>query len=236
MKKQNKDLLIKVFSVLGDTETNIRAKNEKVKLLLQEDTVLDNKEKSILFKYFKNLSRFATPDYLARNLTIQEATKAVNRAERASTARRKNRIIKETLRENRNQRLPVVFYLCSYHEKCAEDHKAFQGKLYVDRYWRSAVQQYQDLWWLLEPIEAYIRNHNILTMQEVVGDKPYLTTRPHCKHFFIPVDVWTVLTSSVQAIKREHPEAVQGTGKKSHRQYRRDYYNLRDNIRKGLVD
>lgn len=236
MKKQNKDLLIKVFSVLGDTEANIRAKNEKVKLLLQKDTVLDNKEKSILFKYFKNLSRFATPDYLARNLTIQEATKMVNRAERASTARRKNRIIKETLKENRSQRLPVVFYLCSYHEKPALDHKDYQGKLYIDRYWRSAVLQYGELAWLEAPIDAYIKNHKIQTMQEVVGDAPYLTTRPYCKHFFIPVDIWTVLTSSLSAIKREHPEAVQGTGKKSHRQYRRDYYKLRENIRKGLVD
>ena len=236
MKKQNKDLLIKVFSVLGDTEANIRAKNEKVKLLLQKDTVLDNKEKSILFKYFKNLSRFATPDYLARNLTIQEATKMVNRAERASTARRKNRIIKETLKENRSQRLPVVFYLCSYHEKPALDHKDYQGKLYIDRYWRSAVLQYRELAWLEAPIDAYIKYHKIQTMQEVVGDAPYLTTRPYCKHFFIPVDIWTVLTSSLSAIKREHPEAVQGTGKKSHRQYRRDYYKLRDNIRKGLVD
>ena len=236
MKKQNKDLLIKVFSVLGDTESSIRAKNERVKLLLQKDTVLDNKEKSILFKYFKNLSRFATPDYLARNLTIQEATKMVNRAERASTARRKNRIIKDTLKENRQQRLPIVFYLCSYHEKPALDHKDYQGKLYIDRYWRSAVLQYSELAWLEAPIDAYIKNHKIQTMQEVVGGTPYLTTRPYCKHFFIPVDIWTVLTSSLSAIKREHPEAVQGTGKKSHRQYRRDYYKLRDNIRKGLVD
>lgn len=235
MKKQNKDLLIKVFSVLGDN-TGVRAKTEKVKLLLQKDTALDNKEKSILFKYFKELSRVGTPEYLSRNLVIQEATKMVNRAERASTARRKNRIIKETLRDNRNQRLPVIFYLCSYHEKAALDHKDYQGKLYVDRYWRSAVLQYSELSWLEAPIDAYIKNHKILTMQEVVGDKPYLTTRPYCKHFFIPVDIWTVLTSSVQAIKREHPEAVQGTGKKSYRQYRQDYYKLRDNIRKGLVD
>lgn len=234
MKKQNKDLLIKVFSVLGDTETSYRARVNNMKSLLAADTALDNKEKSVLFRYFQGLAKVSTPEYLARNYVIQDATKAVNRAERASTARRKNKLIKDTLRENRQQRLPVVFYLCSYHEKCAEDHKAFQGKLYVDRYWRSAVQQYQDLWWLLEPIEAYVRNHNILTMQEVVGDKPYLTTRPHCKHFFIPVDVWTVLTSSVQAIKREHPESVSGTGKKSFRQYRQDYYKLRDNIRKGL--
>lgn len=235
MKNQNKDLLIKVFSVLGDN-TGVRAKTERVKTLLQKDTALDNKEKSILFKYFKELARVGTPDYLSRNYVIQEATKFVNRAERASAARRKNKIIKETLRENRSQRLPILFYLCSYHEKCAEDHKDYQGRLYIDRYWRSALEQYKELWWLIEPIEAYIKNHRTLTMQEVVGDKPFLTTRPYCKHFFIPVDIWTVLTSSVSAIKREHPEAVQGTGKKSYRQYRRDYYKLRDNIRKGLTE
>lgn len=234
MKKQNKDLLIKVFSVFGDEELGYRARIQKMKELLMKNDVLDNKEKSFLFKYFQNLAKVSTPDYLKRNYIIQDATKAVNRAERASTARRKNKLIKETLRENRSQRLPIIFYLCSYHEKCAEDHKAYQGKLYVDRYWRSSLEQYQDLWWLIQPVEAYIKNHSVMTMQEVIGDKPYLTTRPYCKHFFTPVDVWTVLTSSVQAIKREHPESVSGTGKKSFRQYRQDYYKLRENIRKGL--
>lgn len=234
MKKQNKDLLIKVFSVFGDEELGYRARIQRMKELLTKNDVLDNKEKSFLFKYFQNLAKVSTPDYLKRNYIIQDATRAVNRAERASTARRKNKLIKETLRENRGQRLPVIFYLCSYHEKCAEDHKAYQGKIYIDRYWRSALEHYTELMWLIDPIEAYIKNHNTLTMQEVVGNKPYITTRPYCKHFFIPVDVWTVLTSSVQAIKREHPESVSGTGKKSFRQYRQDYYKLRDNIRKGL--
>ena len=234
MKKQNKDLLIKVFSVFGDEELGYRARIQRMKELLMKNDVLDNKEKSFLFKYFQNLAKVSTPDYLKRNYIIQDATKAVNRAERASTARRKNNMIKNTLRENRNQRLPVIFYLCSYHEKCAEDHKAYQGKIYVDRYWRSSLEQYKDLWWLIEPVEAYVKNHDVMTMQEVIGNKPYITTRPYCKHFFLPVDVWTVLTSSVQSIKREHPESVSGTGKKSFRQYRQDYYKLREDIRKGL--
>ena len=234
MKKQNKDLLIKVFSVFGDEELGYRARIQRMKQLLEKDEALDNKEKSILYRYFQDLARISTKDYLMRNTVIQDATKMVNRAERASAARRKNKIIKETLKDNRSQRLPVIFYLCSYHEKCAEDHKAYQGKIYVDRYWRSALEQYTELMWLIDPIDAYIKNHDVMTMQEVVGNKPYITTRPYCKHFFIPVDVWTVLTSSVQAIKREHPESVSGTGKKSFRQYRQDYYKLREDIRKGL--
>ena len=234
MKKQNKDLLIKVFSVFGDEELGYRARIQRMKELLMKNDVLDNKEKSFLFKYFQNLAKVSTPDYLKRNYIIQDATKAVNRAERASAARRKNKMIKETLKDNRSQRLPIIFYLCSYHEKCAEDHKAYQGKIYVDRYWRSSLEQYKDLWWLIEPVEAYVKNHDVMTMQEVIGNKPYITTRPYCKHFFIPVDVWTVLTSSVQAIKREHPESVSGTGKKSFGQYRQDYYKLREDIRKGL--
>lgn len=234
MKKQNKDLLIKVFSVFGDEELGYRARIQRMKQLLEKDEALDNKEKSILYRYFQDLARISTKDYLMRNTVIQDATKMVNRAERASAARRKNKIIKETLKDNRSQRLPIIFYLCSYHEKCAEDHKAYQGKIYVDRYWRSALEQYTELMWLIDPIDAYIKNHDVMTMQEVVGNKPYITTRPYCKHFFIPVDVWTVLTSSVQAIKREHPESVSGTGKKSFRQYRQDYYKLREDIRKGL--
>lgn len=229
MKKQNKDLLIKVFSVLGDTDSSFCTKNALIKNALGNCTVLDNKEKNILFKYFRNLAKTPVGAH-----QIPDAVKAVNRAERASDARRKKKAIQNTLRENRGQRLPVVFYLCSYHEKCAKDHRDFQGKIYVDRYWKDAVLQYHELAWLIEPIEDYIKNNQVLTVQYITKNKPYLITRRYCKHFFIPVNTWTVLTSSLQEVKREHPEAVRGTGSKSNKQYRQDYYKLKDDIRKGL--
>lgn len=236
MKKQNKNLLIKVFSILGDTDSSFCTKNALIKKALENCTALDNKEKNQLFRYFKELSKISTPEYLSRNLTIRDATKMVNRAERSSTARRKKKIIKTTLKDNREQRLPVIFYLCSYHEKCAVGHKEYQGKIYVDRYWKSAIEQYHELWWLIAPVQDYIKTNHVLTVQEVTGNDPYLIIRPYCKHFFIPIEIMTVLGSSVAEIKREHPEAVRGTGSKSNKQYRQDYYKLRNRIKEGLVN
>ena len=232
MKKKYKDLLSKVFSILGE-ETSTRAVSVRLKALLDTQDYLNVREKAYIYKHFRNLSRVGDPEYYKFNTVILEATKVMNKVERNNTARAKKKIIKDTLKNNREQRLPVLFYLCSYHEKCAEDHKAYQGKLYVDRYWKSTLEQYPDLWWLVEPVQAYIRNHDLMTIQEATSSKPYLITRPNCKHFFIPIDIWTVLTSSLPAIKREHPESVQGTGNKSHRQYRKEYYKLRDRLRRN---
>ena len=233
MKKQNKDLLIKVFSILGK-ETSVRAVSVHLKALLERQDYLNSREKAYLYRYFTDLARIGDPEYYKRNTVLAEATKVMNQVERNNTARTKKKIIKDTLRDNREQRLPVLFYLCSYHEKCALDHKEFQGKLYVDRFWKSSLEKYPDLWWLVEPVQSYIRNHDIMTIQEVTNSKPYLITRPYCKHFFTPIDIWTVLTSSLSAIKREHPESVQGTGKKSPRKYREEYYELREKIRNEI--
>ena len=44
-----------------------------------------------------------------------------------------------------------IFYVASSHEDCAEDHKPYQGKIYVDAYYNRHDKQLCD----------YIRNHNI---------------------------------------------------------------------------
>ena len=118
-----------------------------------------------------------------------------------------------------------VFYLCSVHTGPAADHKEWQGKIYVDRQWKSVLTRGGSTGTEIRGIEAYIKNHQILTVQEVVNNKPYLLTRPYCRHFFIPLSTAEVLGSSLNKILKEHPEAHTHSRSKpisrTRRQYRR---------------
>ena len=222
MMKKNKSLLIKAFSVLADDPGLPEAKRA-VRAILQDRDDLTAQEKNILFRKFIRLYQVGNPEYWTRTDTIEDVMSVMSRIERRSTSRARKQEIKDTLTENRDQSLPTVFYLCSYHEKPGKDHKEYQGKVYVDRFWRATMKGHPELEWLIDPIEAYIRNHSILTVQEVTNCKPYLLTRPYCKHFLIPINTWDILTSSISAIKREHPEAVAGTGSVSKRMYARKH-------------
>lgn len=72
-----------------------------------------------------------------------------------------------------------IFYICDSFSDCAKDHAMYQGKIYYN----ADVP-------LPKEVEDYIRSHNILSMQEVRDDEPFLTTRPNCRHNFhaIPTD------------------------------------------------
>ena len=91
-----------------------------------------------------------------------------------------------------------IFFICSVHEKPAEDHKDYQGKIYVDRFWRMKVGGGE-----FYSVLSYIKNHDTITVQEIMGDPVYLVTRPNCKHFFIPLDTQSVLHRSERSIREE---------------------------------
>lgn len=231
--RKNKSLLIKAFSILAD-DRGLPATRKAIRAMLQGRDDLNAREKNALYRRFTQLYLIGDEEYWARTTVIEDAMKLMNQIERRSTGRAKDRLIKETLESNRDQALPGIFYLCSYHEKPAKGHKDYQGKLYVDRYWRHTMKQRPELHWLVDPIEAYIRNHSILTVQQVVDHEPYLIKRPYCKHFFIPVNTWDVLTSSLSAIKREHPNAVMGTGSVSKAEYARRHGKLIRQIKEQI--
>ena len=233
MTKKNKSLLIKAFSILADDQGLVETR-KSIRAMLQTRNDLNSREKNALYRKFTMLYQIGDEEYWARTRVIEETIKLMNQIERRSSTRAKDKLINDTLESNRDQALPGIFYLCSYHEKPAKGHKDYQGKLYVDRYWRHTMKQRPELHWLEEPIEAYIRNHQILTVQQVVDHEPYLIKRPYCKHFFIPINTWDVLTSSLSAIKREHPNAVMGTGSVSKAEYARRHGQLIQKIKETI--
>lgn len=112
-----------------------------------------------------------------------------------------------------------LFFVCSVHYPCADDHKELQGKVYVDSGWRRKATG--DTY---RAVSDYIKTHNIMTVQTAM--KQYgLCTRRNCKHRFYPISS-TVPPSEVTAPRqRDH------TWNKSVRdELKEQVYNIIDRI------
>lgn len=88
----------------------------------------------------------------------------------------------------------IVFYQCSKHNNCAPDHKDYQGKIYVDRYWRSILGEEKT------PVLHYIQSEHIHTIQWVMGNPVWMTTRPYCKHRLVGIDTDRVLLGDIPVL------------------------------------
>ena len=199
-----------VIRELVNTYSDIN-RNEKYKLYR---TVLD------LYRRMRRSD--AVQSDLERDYNYAQVVKAARKVMRNRDIRNKQKQTRSYLDST-----DCVFMVCSKHKSPAEDHKDYQGKIYVDRFWRTKVDAEMQ-----KKIEAYIKNHKVLTVQYIIGEPVYMTTRPYCKHYFIPVSTAHVLSTSYKKV-------VEETGLHSHKWYtRKDYFNLRkkvfDNVDKIL--
>lgn len=143
----------------------------------------------------------------------------IHKIEEHCNSRKRISGTKEALKVSRAISEP--FFLCSWHDDPALDHKDLQGKIFVDEKWPKRNKK----------IAAYIKNHNIMTVQEAMGPPHYLITRPYCRHWLIPVSTYTVLHNSLVAIRRQNPAGRYGTKRGSSRAR---YLKLQDRIIKFL--
>lgn len=90
----------------------------------------------------------------------------------------------------------VVFWLCSSHGDCADDHRDYQGKLYYDDSYTMMNLDER----VKNKITAFIKNRGLMSIQKVKNEKPYLTTRPNCRHYFQPVSIEDALNVSVKSL------------------------------------
>ena len=158
---------------------------------------------------------------LSLNNTYDRLLKAVRRIQKELDLKEKQDNLRAML-----QAQDIIFFACSIHTNPAEDHKDWQGVIFVDRFWRTKVRGYT-----YRAVEAYIRNHGTKTVQEIVGPPVYLTTRPYCKHFFIPLETSAVLRSSARRIS----ESLAKVGS-SVLFDRKEYYDLRSSVYRQLND
>lgn len=138
---------------------------------------------------------------------LEQLVKSENKILRNEGIRARTSSLKQELKDNRSMEEPNIFYLCSHHANPAQDHEFWEGKLYVDRFWRSTVQGvYPDE--LVKKIEKFIKAEDIKSVQWVTGFPVYMVTRPYCRHYFTPVPTTEVLGTDLKDIKKNHPESV----------------------------
>ena len=92
-----------------------------------------------------------------------------------------------------------IFYVCNWFDDCAKDHVPYQGKVYVLENWEDIADESDH-----DSIRAYIQNHKIMTVEEVVNNAPWLTTRRNCRHRLYPISIDEILTSSAKSILKRH--------------------------------
>ncbi len=208
-------------AVLDKTPETVILK--KIRGIIQDTPDFNIREKAALYKTIKKTADLMyIQNGKLENGQIKNYSTSINKIEEHRNARNRKLNLVQDMRFNRAK--GGVFYMSSIHSNPAKDHEEWQGRIYVDRYWKSTLDEQPDI---QNKVAAYIRNHNILTVQEVCGEPVYLITRPYCKHFFIELDTDEVLSNSVNKIRKMHPEAHT----RSHNiYYRKKYYKLREKI------
>lgn len=145
-------------------------------------------ERNRLLRSFLQIARCCPrknpSSYLSSTKGVEFAMKEARWAEARANMRAKRTYLRNALKSGEQ-----IFFACSKHYPVAKDHKAYQGKIYVDRFWRLKVSgsEYQ-------AVLNFIKENNVKTVQEIIGPDVYLTTRPYCRHYFSGVDTAAVLS------------------------------------------
>lgn len=230
MNKKNEDFVIKVLSFVKKMKEKGKTLgyiSKKVKCQIDTMSKLNVRQKHGLYVRIMKWAR--STGYA----DLQEIIKYVNQLERKIDVKDKVKKLGNdmgTARKSGTEHgTPRVFYLCSYHNDPGKDHAEWQGRLYVDRFWKSVMSEARSTDRDMYGVRSYIKNHQILTVQEVVLRKPYLITRPYCRHKMIPLSTDEVLGSSLNKIKSMHPEAHT-----KHMRKRKNSYKQRRRIEKAL--
>lgn len=113
--------------------------------------------------------------------------------------------VAEMLESCRNPTAPTVFYAVSTHQKPAHDHAKLQGTVAYDRNWRAVLGDSWE-WYLAKDVGRYIREHDLNSLQELMGPPWYMITRPYCRHRFVPLDTYDVLdgVANLRILDGEH--------------------------------
>ena len=147
---------------------------------------------------------------LSRVQTFDTVLKTARRVQKSYDLSVKKDVVKALLRRDE-----YIFYRCSEHVNPAEGHKEYQGKIFVDRFWRQKIDGS-----LYYNVLSYIKKNKIMTVQEAMQGPIWLITRPYCKHYFIPEKTSDVLSDSVD-------RSMKKIDKKDDNYTVQDYYKLR---------
>ena len=113
------------------------------------------------------------------------------------------------------------FFYCTEHKDCAAGHQAYQGKIYF-----RASETYS------EEEKDFINHSGILSVEEVVMEPVWLTTRRNCRHRLIPISFERAKTGDYSGVYKAHEVSYDES---QYRNYR-DRYKMIANIKKVFID
>lgn len=91
-----------------------------------------------------------------------------------------------------------VFYLISQHADSADDHKGYQGKVYIDENWKRYAPTEEH-----EEIDALRRQYRMTTFQKIIGRPVWMITRPNCRHYFTRIAAKDITGKSYKQIVQD---------------------------------
>lgn len=163
-----------------------------------------------------SLSTFVLKEFQRRDVFAM-TSKIANAYAREQEAKDKKELIENALKEEEDRLKELqkqgkneenallgakMFYLCSEHGDCAQDHEDWQGTLYYDRYWRkylkSKTKEESDK--VTQIVFDLIRKYQMRSLQWVVNRPVWLTTRPNCRHYFLQVTIKEAMSNSVSEL------------------------------------
>lgn len=150
------------------------------------------------------------------NATNYNADKLINSEIRKYESEQKAEILNNAWKENRQN--GNIFYVASSHADSAADHKDWQGKIYVDRYWHNYDTDGK--------LAKYIQKHNIRTAQWVTGKPVWFITRPNCRHYFVNYSIEQILSDDYKIPHRKIGDKKLQTPKDANLQYYEDRLRL----------
>lgn len=133
---------------------------------------------------------------------FSETSRLANKDAREEEEKAKDELLDKYLNADKGKETEAqIFYLCSEHMDCAEDHELWQGKLYYDRFWRRYVTDKS----LRERILAFIDENELNSVQWVINKPVWMITRPNCRHYLERISVKEALSgANVQDLLKDH--------------------------------
>lgn len=135
------------------------------------------------------LLAIALLDLFKRDNSNEKAKKVINHQTQRRAEEEKEVAIDDFIDKSRDN--GEWFYLASSHDDCAADHKAYQGKLYVDEK-------------APEDVIEFARKRGLYTVQWVMNGPAWFITRPNCRHFFVSLTLKQVMKNSVKKLKKRY--------------------------------
>ena len=135
-----------------------------------------------------------------------------------------NQIVEQQM--DLNTETQNVFFIVNSFGDCADDHKNLQGKIYYDDRYKSFTIPKE----VKEQIANIINQKQLMSMQAAIKKPYWLTTRPNCRHRFVPITMEQAIGNTNALL--EKMKLKKGTYKDLKYQQSQELRYIERNIRK----